>query len=366
MTADTHDPVVGVLCPFDLTVDVIDRMLNFEIADDPVYTGLEMQAFDDPEYGRGVLAFLTRRDDGRAYVYRQPGLRLDPKEFQVGRGLGRWVEATLDPARLDITDHGVDAALRFRDDAGHDIEVRIDDRGGRRRRPARLLAPFGAEVEDPTSLLLAYMRRFDLLHRPGREFRVLIDGRAVRTGSLPGGWLFRRRLVKYAADIVVVRLNQATDGPLTALDPSRPGAVEFDDRSGIAGVTAQRGGHRVRLDLCPALPDLAGLEPRNRSQRRVGSLGRRTADRWNLVHTTLRRTRRSRHGRDAGVAADCAATADASDDVGGANVPHLADHVPVGGEDCPRSPTEHVVSVGTHRRRSWSSYRRLTRSTVTR
>ena len=262
MTAETHDTVVGVLCPFDLTVDVIDRMLNFEIADDPVYTGLEMQAFDDPEYGRGVLAFLTRRDDGRAYVYRQPGLRLDPKEFQVGRGLGCWVEATLDPARLDITDHGVDAALRFRDHAGHDIEVRIDDRGRRRRRPARLLAPFGAEVEDPTSLLLAYMRRFDLLHRPGREFRVLVDGRAVRTGSLPGGWLFRRRLVKYAADIVVVRLNQATDGPLTALDPSRPGAVEFDDRSGIAGVTAQRGGHRVRLDLCPALPDLAGLEPR--------------------------------------------------------------------------------------------------------
>ena len=329
--------MTAVLCPFDLTVDVINRMLNFEIADDPVYTGLEMQAFDDDsEYGRGVLAFLTRRDDGRAYVYRQPGLRLDPREFQVGRGLGGWVEATLDPARLDITDHGVDAALRFRDDAGHDIEVRIDDRGRRRRRPARLLAPFGAEVEDPTSLLLAYMRRFDLLHRPGREFRILIDGREVRTGSLPGGWLLRRRLVKYAADIVVVRLNQAEDGPLTALDPLAR-AVEFDDRSGIAGVTAARGGHRARLDLCPALPDLSGLEP-----------GAGASGAWDLSVDELRiegtwSARRSDKRVDLvmdvtlGVAADRAAAAHAGDDVGGADVPYLAYHVPLGGEHNPRS-----------------------------
>ena len=216
------------------------------------------------------------------------GCALIPREFQVGRGLGGWVEATLDPARLDITDHGVDAALRFRDDAGHDIEVRIDDRGRRRRRPARLLAPFGAEVEDPTSLLLAYMRRFDLLHRPGREFRILIDGREVRTGSLPGGWLLRRRLVKYAADIVVVRLNQAKDGPLTALDPSRPGAVEFDDRSGIAGVTAARRRTPGAAGPVPGAPRPLRPRARSRGQRCMGTLGRRTADRRNLVGTTQR------------------------------------------------------------------------------
>jgi hypothetical protein len=252
---------IAVLCPFDLTVDTIDRMLNFEIADHPIYTGLEMQAFDeDPRYGRGVLAFLTRREDGRAYVYRQPGLRLDPRAFQVGQGIGGWTETTLDPARLDITDQGVVAALRLRDDAGRSIEVRIDNQSHRQRRPGRLLAPFGAAVENPTSLLLAYMRRFDLLRRGGRELQILIDGRPVRTGSLPGGWLHRRRLVKDAADIVVVRLNQAQDGPIPVTDPARPGHVDLDSDSAIAGMTAERGGHHVRLTLSPALPDLSQLE----------------------------------------------------------------------------------------------------------
>jgi hypothetical protein len=42
-----------VLCPFDLQVWDVDRMLNFEITDDPHYEGLELQVFDDPLHGRG-------------------------------------------------------------------------------------------------------------------------------------------------------------------------------------------------------------------------------------------------------------------------------------------------------------------------
>jgi hypothetical protein len=33
-----------VLCPFDLQVWAVDRMLNLEITDDPYYEGLELQA----------------------------------------------------------------------------------------------------------------------------------------------------------------------------------------------------------------------------------------------------------------------------------------------------------------------------------
>ena len=116
------------------------------------------------------------------------------------------------------------------------------------------------------TLLLAYMRRFDLLRSRGREFRIQIDGRPVRTGSLPARWLHRRRLVKYAPDIVVVRLNQAQDGPLLTVDPTRPGAVELDGSSSIVAVAAHRGGHRARLRLTPPLPDLTGLESAARAE----------------------------------------------------------------------------------------------------
>jgi hypothetical protein len=67
-----------VLCPFVLQVWDVDRMLNFEIADDPHYEGLELQVFDDPVHGRGMVVLLRRRQDGRFDVYRQPGLALDP------------------------------------------------------------------------------------------------------------------------------------------------------------------------------------------------------------------------------------------------------------------------------------------------
>jgi hypothetical protein len=99
-----------------------------------------------------------------------------------------------------------------------------------------------------------------LLRRSGSQCRVLIDGRPVRTGSLPGAWLHRRRLVKYAADIVVVRLNQAQDAPIRVLDPTNPADVELTGDSSIAGVSAERGGHHVRLTLAPAVPDLSRLE----------------------------------------------------------------------------------------------------------
>jgi hypothetical protein len=252
-----------LLCPFTLQVWAVDRMLNFEIVDDPHYEGLELQVFDDPAHGRGMAVLLRRRVDGRFDIYRQPGLTLDPVIAQVGGALGEWLEAPIDPARFEISPDGVDVDVRFIDVAGRVVQVRIDDRDGRRRRRGTLLAPVGAVVEDPLSLPLFVMGGCDLVRRSGRAFDICIDGRPVTTGRLPAGWLHRRRLVKYTADPTVVICNQAYDGPVPTVDPWAPGEVELDPRSnGIAALRARNGGHRARLELAPALPDLARLRPR--------------------------------------------------------------------------------------------------------
>jgi hypothetical protein len=86
-----------LLCPFDLSVDFIDRMLNFEIAGDPLYSGLEVQSFNDPRHGHGMVVLLTRREDGRVDCYRQAGLAVDPAGYQIGGGLGEWIETTISP-----------------------------------------------------------------------------------------------------------------------------------------------------------------------------------------------------------------------------------------------------------------------------
>ena len=258
----TAAPDPRLLCPFDLQVWAMDRMLNFEIGDDPDYGGLELQVFDDPVHGRGMAVLLRRRGDGRIDIYRQPGLALDPEIAQVGGELGEWTEALIDPARFDISPDGISVAVAFADVAGRVIEVRIDDRDGRRRRRGTLLAPVGAVVKDPLSLSLFLMGGCDLVRRSGRVFDIRIDGRPVTTGRLPGAWLHRRRLVKYTADPTVVICNRGHDGPPAMVDPLAPGEVELDPRSGgITALRARNGAHRARLELTPALPDLARLRP---------------------------------------------------------------------------------------------------------
>ena len=120
-----------LLCPFTLQLWTIDRMLNFEVTDDPHYEGLELQVFDDPLHGRGMAVLVRRREDGRFDIYRQPGLTLDPAIAQVGGLLGEWLEAPIDPARFEVSPDGVDVDvgftdldhLRFQGEAGLPVDV---------------------------------------------------------------------------------------------------------------------------------------------------------------------------------------------------------------------------------------------------
>ena len=57
-----REPAAAV--PVRPAVWTVDRMLNFEITDDPIYEGLELQVFDDPAHGKGMAVLLKRRPTG--------------------------------------------------------------------------------------------------------------------------------------------------------------------------------------------------------------------------------------------------------------------------------------------------------------
>lgn len=244
-----------VTCPFTLTVEPLARFLNCEL-DDPVYDGLELQWFDDPQHGTGMLAFLSRRADRRVDFYADPALTLDRSRFAIGAGIGSWNTTTFDAAHLALADDGVDAEVRFHDREGRLIEARFHDRDGRPHRRGALLAPVGSGIDEPLSLLLVHLHGFDLLRR-GRTStaEVRIDGRSASFGTLPGRALHRRELVKYAGPVDVITLNEARDG---ALPTPAPGSVRRVD-GGIASVVAGQGPSRVRLGFRPAFPDVAAL-----------------------------------------------------------------------------------------------------------
>lgn len=265
-----------LVCPFSLRVDELAGMLNFELADHPVYDGGELQWFDDESHGTGMLVFLSRRESGRIDYYLQSGLRVDPSGYGLGAGIGSWTEIDFDAARLIVTAQGVDADVRFTDVDGRLVDVSVDDRDGRRRRPAGLLAPVSAGIVQPVSLLLVWMPRFDLVRATGATPVVRIDGVEVSTGRLPGMRLHRRRLIKYAAPVVTVELNGAHDGPL----PSHvDGHQVVVDEGGAHEIVAEHAEHRARLLLRPAMPDLEGLAD-----------GATASGRWHLEIDLIRLT----------------------------------------------------------------------------
>jgi len=236
--------------PFVLQADVLDRMLNLEIADDPFYAGLEIQGFDDSRHGRGVCVFFERKPDRKIDVYYEQGLQLDPARYAIGGGLGEWVETEFQVARLSVGSDGIDAEARFTDVHGRPIVLRIAD-PHRRRRWATFLAPGGVAITDPDSLPLWWMTRFDLLRRGGPAPVIRIDGRDATLGRLPGERLMRRRLIKVAADLCLVYLNPADADPGT-----NDNEIATSDR-GVETITAHAGDHPVRVRFDPPFPDLA-------------------------------------------------------------------------------------------------------------
>jgi hypothetical protein len=264
-TADGSRTGAGLRFPVSLRVSSIGRMLNAELADDSVYDGFELQAYDDPVHGTGMLAFLQRQADRRVDFYVQPGLRLDPDGFRIGGGIGSWTETRFEAARLDVADDGVDVEVGFTDRDGRPVEIRIDDRDGRRRRRARLLAPVGAGIEQPESLLLVWMHGFDLVHATVARPLIRIGGRDASTGTLPGTRLHRRHLIKVAGPLCAVEVNRSHAGPL----PVGGGHRELIDTAGrLAGLVAEQGGHRARVGFDPPMPApgslIDGDEPQGR------------------------------------------------------------------------------------------------------
>ena len=245
-----------VVCPFTLRVDHVAAMLNMELPDHPVYDGLELQWFDDEDHGTGMLFFLSRRGSRQVDYYVQRGLRLDRGGYEIGGGIRSWNEVDFEVARLAVADDGVDAELRVTDVDGRPVELRIDDRDGRPRQPAGLLAPVSAGVQRPTSLMLVWMPRFDLVRSRGTRPVVRIDGEDVTFGRPPGARLHGRHLIKYAAPLVIAEVNRTGEG---AAGGAAAGAVRRDAGGRVREVVARRAGHRAELRLEPPLPVLDGL-----------------------------------------------------------------------------------------------------------
>lgn len=253
-----------VMLPIRVGLDPMERLLVASFKDDPEFEAIEPQVFDDAVNGKGMRV-LRYRKDGRVDVYWQPDVHVDRSTFVVGAGLGDFAEATIEPARFEITERGVDLHVAFTDVQGRKIELRIcEDAPGKRGFP--LLAPVGADIEKPLQLFLVYMPDIVLVRHTGSLVKARIGDRALRPASLPILLHGRRvRFIRYVARPVIGTLNPPMGRPLI-VELAVPGSVEVDGMSVVADgegsvtrISAGQEPRRVEVDFLPGFPNLLDL-----------------------------------------------------------------------------------------------------------
>lgn len=253
-----------VMLPIRVSIDPMEKLLVATFKGDPEFEGFEPQVFDDAVNGKGMRV-LRYRKDGMVDVYWQPGVHVDRSTFAVGAGIGDFAETAIEPARFEITDCGVDLHVAFTDAQGRQIELRIrEDAPGKRGFP--LLAPVGADIEQPLQLFLVYMPGIDLVRRTGTLFEGRIGDRVLRPASLPI-LLHGRRVwfIRYVARPVIAALNPPMSRPLM-VELAVPGSAEVEGMSvvtdGDGSVTRISTGqepYQVEVDFLPSFPNLLGL-----------------------------------------------------------------------------------------------------------
>ncbi len=253
-----------IMLPLRLGIEPMERLLVASFKGDPEFEGFEPQVFDDPINGRGMRV-LRYRKNGKVDVYRQPGVRVDRSTFAVGSGIGDFVETNIEPARFEITEHGVDLHVAFTDAQGRNVELSVhEDTYG--RRGFSMLAPVGADVEKPPRLMLVYMPGIDLVRRSGSLVEGRIDNRILQPASLPILLNWQRVwFVRYVSRPIIGILNPPMSRPVLVELPV-PGSADVegmtiaaDGDGSITRISAGQEPRQVEMDFLPGFPNLLDL-----------------------------------------------------------------------------------------------------------
>jgi hypothetical protein len=265
----------SILPVMDVRIDPIDRLFLVSFADDPVYEGVELQTFPRPDGEPDVRVLLWRPDT--VDVYDSPGRVFDKA---VDR---HTIESLLSPKavtmqraefehRFNITEHGLDAAIRIRDREGRDVAVEVIETRGT---PVTggLIAPVGATSASPDYLPVFFLDEFALVKRGGTQITISVDGHARSPAKMtrlikgPASYFTR-----YSNRVVIAHWNERREA-LLAPRPVVPGqtgvalnGIEYrfawnGGRPEIAAAVASQGDEAVTFLFSPALPDFAALRP---------------------------------------------------------------------------------------------------------
>jgi hypothetical protein len=262
-------PSERFLVPFEPSHDPVRQFLVADIADDPDFTEIELQTYDDEVTGRGMVVTL-HRSDGKVDWHVTPGLLLDPSMACVGSGVGRW-EIHDFRHHLEITPTVLDARVDLPLTDGRVLRFEAHEERVAERRGIDMLAPVGAHMEEPAFLPLYALYGLDFAYQRGTSVRLTLGRhrRQIKPFPLVMPYAGRRCLMlRYCADPLNIRVNPARRNPPHSVLPDRFVKAEgvrheFDDHRGYAElrrIAIPARYHEAWMAFDPALPDLGALD----------------------------------------------------------------------------------------------------------
>ena len=268
---DASRPVVdsAIINPFYIAIQPMERLLLINIENDPdsLYIGFEPQIFDDEITGTGMLV-IAWRVDGKVDVYHQPTLKPDPAGYDItGQGLENMVVRELQDAFFEVNETGAHMAASFKDIEGRLIELNLEERSTRTRKPFGLLAPMGMAAENPSSMPMVLLHDFYFVRKNDTDLSVKIDGRIHKPDNLPLPIDFSRMTFsRYSPDPLIAKLNPSHNGVLTAIPSNEELSFQYDDHkfelvmnrniAEIQRIKRNQKQHSISLAFNPAFPNL--------------------------------------------------------------------------------------------------------------
>lgn len=261
-----------LVSPFHIDIDPMERLLLINIENDPdtLYVGFEPQAFDDEINGTGILV-IGWRTDGKVDIYHQPGLNPDPEKFDIaGKGLANMQEREMNGAIFEITENGAQVQITFPDLSERLIELYLDERSTRSRKPFGLLAPMGQAAENPSAMPLVLLHDFYFVLQHDTDLSVRIDGRMHETDKIPLLLDYNRiHFARYTPDPLIATLNPAFDGVLHPMGKPVNNLAMFGDLTyefvlnetvyEIRSFSRPYKNREVKVSFSPSFPNVGAL-----------------------------------------------------------------------------------------------------------
>lgn len=248
-----------LLCPFNINIEPIEKLILFDIEDDPLYLTIELQEFND-DISNGLVIILYRKDK-EIDVYYTEGIKHD-----YYKGTKNGINQLIKPKEyiFEKTPDQLTFILQFTDKDNNTVFVKAIEKHLDKKH-FDILAPAGEMIDNFTSFPLFFMQKTAFLEKNYSTIDIKIAGEERKPIAIPiainGKFVY---LSRYCLDPVAVSLNENFKGSINATESTNFENYQVQlnknsDSYEIKILTCNKYNHKAWIKFAPPIPELLSL-----------------------------------------------------------------------------------------------------------